>query len=304
MLEMLLTRSIADDIPSEIMWSKIPFGSTVPRGVYSMGFTSAGNDLYCYGGQVVEGVSLDATPFWKFNTLTNVYTPLASPVNGLSRGTSLTYANGRLFAIGAVPGTNLIWYYTIADGTWRSVVTPYQVNASQIATVVRGNRIYCIGGNKSGATNTVFYIDAATLTMGELAPLPVTTYGGVAFTLNNTNDLYYYSGYANTKIDSRLFKYFIPTNTWVELPPGPVASTSMSVATVNNVAYVTGIISSGHTGNILRYSGDTWKEIKPQDPPPSPRYFAGSAGIGDLLYIYGGRDGSYTLSDLWRCKPV
>lgn len=303
MIEMLLCTSDANNADT-IRWGSVPLESPGPRGVYAMGFASVGDDIYSYGGKTTVEPTLTDVPFWKYNTVTKVYTPLLKPnISWAMDDVGLAYSSGILVTIGGRPQNRSIRYYNIGLGVWSNITLNYPVSASSIALVTCGVRVYGVGGLSNNLPiNTVCYIDCTTLAIVPVADLPINARGGAAFTLSNSDEFYYYGGYTTVGVSSRLFKYTISTNTWVELPSGPIGDTNLRAAVVDGIAYISGFSEANYNSCVLKYDGTHWEILKPAIPAPPNRRLHGIAAAGGSVYIFGGYNGT-TLADMWRYTP-
>lgn len=304
MIEMLLCANGGKPDRDAIKWDSVSLGPPGPRGVYAMGFTSVDDDIYCYGGNTTVAPALTDVPFWKYNTVTGVYTPLLKPsISGAMADVGLAYSSGILVTIGGSPQNRSVRYYNINAGLWSNSTINYPVSASSISLVACGKRVYGVGGSTGNLPiNTVCYIDCTTLAVVPVANLPIKVYSGAAFTLLDPDVFYYYGGYGEQGVSSRLFKYTISTNTWVELPSGPIADTNIRAAVVDGIAYIGGFSNVMYKGYTLKYDGDHWEILKSAIPAPPNRWSHGTAYAGGSVYIFGGYNGT-TLADMWRYTP-
>lgn len=304
MIEMLLYASGGNSDEDAIKWDSVSLGSSGPRGVHAMGFTSVGDDLYCFGGASTVAPTITDVPFWKFNTVTGVYTPLPNPnISGARSDAGLAYSSGILVTIGGTPQNRSVHYYNINAGLWSNSTINYPVSAISISLVACGKRVYGIGGRRGGLPiDTVCYIDCTTLAIVTVANIPIAIDSGAAFTLSNEDEFYYYGGYTGADLSSRLFKYTISTNTWVELPSGPIADINLKAAVVDGIAYISGFSGPTNKSYTLKYDGSSWEVLKPAAPAPPNRWGHGTASAGGSVYIFGGYNGT-TLADMWRYTP-
>ncbi len=192
-------------------------------------------------------------------------------------------ADGRAFAL------------TRGAARWEPIAAlPAGTQRGGGATAVVGDRVYVIGGLRSGAVTDVTVYDAATDThaAGVALPEPRDHLGAAAI-----GERVYVIGGRAARIESHQPDTWIldpGATTWRSARPMPTSRGGFALATVGERIFVLG--GEGDTGNasgvfeeVESYASaaDTWDVAAAM---PEPKHGTGAASIDGVVYVPGGAD--------------
>lgn len=215
-----------------------------PTARFSFGYTSLNSYAYLYGGAVVG--SDYNNEFWRFDTSTETWTQLQSGVLAM-HGCGLAGYNGKIYMFGGYTGTlqNRFFIYDIASNTWTENTTSINVPSARhhCRFVSTGDGKLYLWGSLNGSQ--LFSYDIASNTWTTLASSSITN--SLAGDMTTDGTYLYCEGSAGQKYtistntwssiaslegrmtyssvenriycinNERLYRYNIPTNTWVEV---------------------------------------------------------------------------------------
>lgn len=201
-------------------WSTLTTtGTPTPR--HSVAYCVLNNKLYIFGGSTTTAwaPTLDA---YVFDPSNNTWTKLANfPANLCLQ--SAVAIKGKIYIFGGFTGSgsaNNFYEYDPVANTYRQISNSQSPTYGHKAVNI-GDRMYVVGGTTGPALldRCVDYDPATnTWTGHNVSPL-ANTY---TFTAALGNYLYMFGGSLNTDTTThnRLFRFYPPSNTWVELTSG------------------------------------------------------------------------------------
>jgi fibronectin type 3 domain-containing protein len=254
------TRADAYD-PVANTWTQI---ADLPRGLSHAGATAVGTNIYFAGGYPAQldgtGQNFSSTEVWKYDTLTNTYSPMPALPGGRGGG-ALVAVDGFLHFFGGsnpsrVDATTNHWRLALSGGTQWQARAPMPVPRNHLGGVALNGKIYAVGG-QSGQDQTATYradvhmYDPVTNTWTAVASLPLGISHNNASTITMGGRIIVIGGergYGQPIADVRA--YTPSSNTWVDLTPLPTNRAAGVAAAIDGTL----IHATGNTARIT-YEG-------------------------------------------------
>lgn len=179
-------------------------GTVYPTTTYLGGGVAAAGTLYSIGGNTASALG---TECYKYNVVTDVWTPIASLPEG-RRVLAVANVGNFIYAIG---GSNMssvyqatVYKYDISLNLW-STVTPLPVALGWGKAVGYNNKIYFAGGVNSTSVlqSSVYVYDVVSDTWETATSMPSVKFGG-AFSVTG-NKLVYVGGADDVDISSTVY---------------------------------------------------------------------------------------------------
>ncbi|MDI1354940.1 MAG: T9SS type A sorting domain-containing protein [bacterium] len=300
-------------------WSFVNYNGG-SNGATTMGkcasFTIA-NCAYVLTGGVINSWSNN---FWKYNTSTQVWTPLAAFPGGARTGAIAFTIDGKGYCGFGYDGSsylNDLWKYdTITQWSLVPVTTPYPPTLNAAVGFSIGKKGFVGTGfspSLGGETGVFWEWNSVNNTWAQRQSLPggIKKYIASAFTIGSKG----YIGLGSDGISGptqSFYSWDTVTTSWTSLPPFP--GLARSGATAFSIG-TKGYVGSGTSGNPnVGYTdffewdpiSNAWTVIPTIAglPVGQGRYYATGFSVGNKGYIVGGGLSGVTFNDLWKYTPL
>ena len=206
---------------------------------------------------------------------------------------AVTAANGKLYLIGGIAGTEVlaaVEEYDPLTNRWR-FVAPLPAPLHHTAAASIGNSIYVVGGYATLAfdpQSVVYRYDIATDQWTRLADLPAPrgALGAVAI----DGMIYAVGGVPGGRA---LTVYDPAINRWRSLPDMPTPREHLGATAARGILFVAGGRLTGNTNAFECYEPefDRWTILPPM---PTARGGIAAAALRDRIYVFGGEGNPFT----------
>ena len=210
----------------------------------------------------------------------------------------VTANNGKIYAIGGIPGANVVEEYNPATDTW-ATRAPMPTSRFVMGVAAASNgKIYVVGG-ENGALTTNEEYDPATDTWATRAPMP-TGRDTLGLAAASNGKLYAIGGKnKDQEFLDTVEEYDPATDSWVTRTSMPTARGYLGVATASNgkIYAIGGVASGGTLVTVEEYDPvtDTWTR---KADMPTARFALSVAATNDgKIYAIGGANGVPTVEE-------
>jgi N-acetylneuraminic acid mutarotase len=285
--------------PARAMAVAGSWSSAAPRPVSAegLGAASVGTTVYAMAGNSPALSENDA-----YDTLTNTWTSKAPLPSALDEPAGVISVGGLVYVIGGIlngvgPVVGTVQVYNPSTNAWTTTAAPMPTPRNHAGVVAIQGKIYVIGGYQFPATTTLNVVevyDTAANSWGTLASMPTAREGLLAAVVGGK--IYAIGGLTigrNGGSATGVVEGYNPgTNTWTSgfapMPtPRGIINTMGGALCGDTVLAIGGQSGSGVLGVNEAYqpSTNTWVT---HPPMPTKRAEAGSAIVGNKIYVTGG----------------
>jgi N-acetylneuraminic acid mutarotase len=263
--------------------------ANVPIRLRYTAYASDGQYLYLANGINYGGQS--SKEMMRYNPADNTWVEMTRELAPKAKSSAAYVpALGKVFIFGGTQPNGLGSFYRaeavdINTGKVELLKISNPIPENNLGLAVWNNKIYLYGGSEEGyGSNKVYEFDPVTLAFKHLANMPLS--GEVQGTVVN-GVLYTFGGFDNVhKLPGKdIYAYNIATNKWTPAGKLPENVSATTASAWGNYVFLTG--NYVNPKFIGYYDTRTMQFTKIESNMKERRY-AGSAAIGNRLFIFGG----------------
>ena len=230
----------------------------VPHNFMAGQIGKVGTDIYIFGGQTGSSNTSYTSNAYKYDTLTDTYTQIASvPTNGLTQGGYVTIGTDIYLVGGITNGFNvqntIYKYDTLTDTYTKMANMPYTNRVN--CPVAIGTDIYIMGGlSDKGYLQVAYKFDTIKNTYTQLKALPFTWAHQVCAEING--EIHIICGFNGKTGIATMYKYNIAEDTYTQLEDGPYTIYNAAHCQEGNTVYIiSGQIVGSYRDAVMLYKG-------------------------------------------------
>lgn len=193
--------------------------------------------------------------------------------------------------------SNAVYTYDIVDQTWKALA-PKPTAVSEMQAALLGEMIYVPGGLTADGQPTIVVerFDPRAGKWESAAPLPAprSAYGMAVL----EGKLYLFGGWDGKEYQNSLFIYDPTENRWTSGTKMPYSAGYLAAVSSNGKIMLLGGTGDGKTALDSVWAYYPQRDLDGEDPwekhagIPQARFASAAAGLGDLIFLFGGSDGS------------